>query len=59
MGVSLDSLELLDIRRGDIREPDRSCICENGFDQCFVGVEHCLFLVTPGGASQCFENFEA
>ena len=58
-GTVLDSLEFGDVGEGGVRKPNWGSVGENGADEGFVGLEHCLLLVSPGGTSKGFENVEA
>ena len=55
-GTVLDSLEFGNIGLGGIRKPNRGSIGENGTDEGFKGLEHCLLLVSPGCASKGFKD---
>ena len=58
-GGILDHLKFVDGRRvpGD-REPDGTCVGENGFDEGLESDEKGLFGLAPGGASQCSHDVE-
>jgi len=55
-GPVLDSLEFGNVGGGGIRKPNRGSIGENGTDEGFKGLEHCLLLVSPGCASKGFKD---
>ena len=58
-GLILNSLEFEDVGRGEVREPDRSGIGEDGAEDGAVGEKHGLLLCAPVGASEGFEDVEA
>ena len=57
-GRILDSLDFLGTGRGNVWEPDRSCISGDRTDECIVCVEHGLLLMPPGGTSKCLEELD-
>jgi hypothetical protein len=55
----LHKLQLGNIRRFGVWEPDGSCVGENGLHQHLVGNEESSFIVAPIGATDSFKNVQA
>ena len=55
-GGVLDGLDLGYCRWGGVREPDWGGESDYGFDEGFEGDEEGLFLMSPAGARQGFED---
>ena len=58
-GVVLEGLELCDVGRGSVGEPDGGCIEEKGTDNGLVGEGYGFSLLAPGCASKRLEDIEA
>ena len=58
-GVVLEGLELCDVGRGGVGEPDGGCVEEKGTDNGLVGEGYGFGLLAPGCASKCSEDIEA